>query len=80
MIAFHTTGNLILQQAFKSKNDRHCITAYNTNMTRLAARGLSVDLQILDNKASFVYKESITFKWNATFQLIPPDMHRCNRA
>jgi hypothetical protein len=49
-------------------------------MTRLAAQGLSVDLQILDNKASLSYKDAITFKWNATFQLVPPDMHRCNRA
>ncbi len=29
-------------------------------MTRLAARGLMVDLQILDNKASAEYKEAIT--------------------
>jgi hypothetical protein len=49
-------------------------------MTRLAARGLSVDLQILDNKASAAYKEAITFKWNATFQLIPPGMHHRNWA
>jgi hypothetical protein len=80
MIAFHANGNLLLQQAFKSKSGCHCITGYNTIMTRLAARGLSVDLQILDNKASAAYKEAITFKWNATFQLVPPDMHRCNRA
>jgi hypothetical protein len=49
MILFHANGNLIVQQAFKTKSDRHCITAYNTIMTRLGARGLSVDLQILDN-------------------------------
>jgi hypothetical protein len=49
-------------------------------MTRLVARELSVDLQILDNKAISAYKEAITFKWNATFQLIPPDMHRRNWA
>jgi hypothetical protein len=78
MIAFHANGNLILQQAFKSKSDRHRIAAYNTLMTCLAAHGLSVDLQILDNKASSAYKEAITFKWNATFQLVPPDMHLCN--
>ena len=76
MIAFHADGNLILQQAFKTKSDRHRIAAYNSIMTRLAARGLSVDLQILDNEASSAYKEAITFKWNATFQLVPPDMHR----
>ena len=80
MIAFHADGNLILQQAFKTKSNRHRIAAYNAIMTCLAARGLSVDLQILDNKASTAYKEAITFKWNATFQLVPPDMHRCNWA
>jgi hypothetical protein len=80
MIAFHADGNLILQQAFKTKSDRHRIAAYNSIMTRLAARGLSVDLQILDNEASAAYKDAITFKWNATFQLVPPDMHRRNRA
>jgi hypothetical protein len=79
MIAFHPDGNLILQQAFKSKSNCHRIAAYNTIMTRLAAQGLSLDLQILDNKASAAYKEPITFKWNATFQLVPPDMHRRNQ-
>ena len=62
MIAFHANGNLILQQAFKSKSDRHRIAAYNAIMTCLAAQGLSVDLQILDNEASLAYKEAITFK------------------
>jgi hypothetical protein len=80
MIAFQANSNLILQQAFKSMSDRHHIAAYNTIMTCLAARGLSVDLQILDNKASSAYKEAITFKWNTTFQLIPPDMHCHNQA
>jgi hypothetical protein len=80
MVAFHANGNLILQQAFKSKSNHHRIAAYNTIMTRFAARGLSIDLQILDNKASATYKEAITFKWNAIFQLIPPDMHRRNWA
>jgi hypothetical protein len=79
MIPFHTNGNLILQQAFKSKRNRHCITTYNAIMTCLAARGLSVDLQILDNKASMAYKEVITFKWNAKLQLVPPDMHPRNQ-
>jgi hypothetical protein len=80
MIAFHANGNPVLQQAFKSKSDRHHIAAYNTILTHLVARGLSIDLQILDDKASSTYKEAITFKWNATFQLVPPDMHRSNWA
>jgi hypothetical protein len=80
MIAFHANGNLILQQAFKSKSNCHCIAACNAITTRLAARGLLVDLQILNNEASVAYKEAIAFKWNAKFQLVPPDMHRQNRA
>ncbi len=75
VIAFHANGNLILQQAFKTKSNCHRIAAYNAIMTRLAAQGLSVDLQILDNKVSVAYKEAITFKWNATVQLVPLDMH-----
>jgi hypothetical protein len=80
IIAFHANGNLILQQSFKSRSDRHCIAAYNAIMTRLAARGLLVDLQIHNNKASAEYKEAITFKWNAKFQLVPPDKHCQNQA
>jgi hypothetical protein len=49
-------------------------------MTRLAARGLLVDLQILNNKASVANKHTITITWQAKFQLVPPDMHRCNWA
>ncbi len=62
MIAFHAGGNPILQQAFNSTCDHNCIAAYNAIMTCLASRGLSVDLQILDNKAIAAYKEAITFK------------------
>ncbi len=80
MIAYHADGNLILQQAFQTKSDHHRIAAYNAIMTRLAARGLSVDLQILDNEASSAYKQAITFSWQAQFELVPPDMHRRNRA
>jgi hypothetical protein len=57
MIAFHTNGNLILHQAFKTKSDRHRIATYNAIMTCLVARGLSIDLQILDNKASLLIKK-----------------------
>jgi hypothetical protein len=79
MIAFHANGNHILQQAFKSKSDRLRIAAYNAIMSRLAAQGLAVDLQIFDNQISAAYKEAITFKWHAKFQLVLPDMYRCNQ-
>jgi hypothetical protein len=71
MIAFHANGNLILQQAFNTRSNKHCIAAYNTIMTRLAAWGLSVDLQILDNKASAAYKHAITVTWQASFSWCP---------
>jgi hypothetical protein len=80
MIAYHADGNLILQQPFKTKSDAHCLAAYNIIMTCLAARGLSVDLQIMDNEASAAFKQAITFAWHAKFQLVPLDMHPCNRA
>jgi hypothetical protein len=63
MIAYHTDGNLILQQGFKSRSNTHCIAAYNAIMARLAAQGLSADRQILDNKTSVAYKHAITFTW-----------------
>jgi hypothetical protein len=80
MIAYHTNGNLIVQQAFKTRSDKHCIAAYNFIMMRLVARSLSVDLQILNNEANAAYKQAITFTWQSKFQLVPPEMHRCNRA
>jgi hypothetical protein len=80
MIAYHVDGNLILQQPFKTKSDAHRLAAYNTIMTRLAAKGLSVDLQLLDNEASAAFKLAITCAWRAKFQLGPPDMHHRNRA
>ena len=80
MIAYHADGNVILQQPFKTKSDAHRLAAYNIIMTRLAAKGLSVDLQIMDNEASAAFKQAITFAWRAKFQLVPPDMHRRNRA
>ncbi len=74
MIAYHTDSNAILAAPFPSKHDRHCLAAYNTILTRLQ------DLQILDNKASAENKHTITQKWSATYQLVQPEMHRCNAA
>jgi hypothetical protein len=80
MITCHAKGNLTLQQAFQTRSDKHRITAYNSIMMRLAACGLSVNLQILNNEASTAYKQAITFTWQSKFQLVPPKMHCCNCA
>ncbi len=57
MIAFHANGNLILQQAFKSKSDRHHIAAYNAIMTRLSARGLSMTSTFLTTRPAWHSKK-----------------------
>jgi len=80
VIAYHIEGNLILQQTFPTKADKHHIPTFNTIMTSLTAQGLSVDLNIRDNKASTDFKRVITKTWLAKFQLVPPDMHRKNKA
>jgi hypothetical protein len=67
MIAYHTERNLILQQAFQTKANKHCIPAFNTIMERLAARGLSVDHNIRDNEASTDFKRVITESWKTKF-------------
>jgi hypothetical protein len=80
MIAYHMDGSLILQQAFQMKANKHRIPAFNTIMEKLAACGLSVDLNIRDNEASADFKQVITESWKTKFQLLPPDMHQRNKS
>ena len=47
-------------------------------MRRLNNRGLTIDLQILDNEASQNYKNIIKDKWGVYFQLVTPGIHRRN--
>ena len=47
-------------------------------MQRQNNRGLTTDLQILDNEASQNYNATIEYKWGVDFQLVPPDIHRRN--
>ena len=49
-------------------------------MQRLTDNKLIVYLQILDNEASTEYKRAIKTKWNANYQLVPPNTHRSNTA
>jgi hypothetical protein len=80
MIAYHTDKNLILQQMFQTKANKHRIPVFNTIMARLAACRLLVDLNIRDNEASADFKEVITDLWKTRFQLVLPDMHQRNKA
>ncbi|KAL7545783.1 hypothetical protein ACHAWF_009130 [Thalassiosira exigua] len=72
MIAYHCDGNVILACPFKSQKDKHRLEAYNSIMSRLKAKGLSIDLQIMDNEASKAYRDLITKKRKHKFQLVPP--------
>ena len=49
-------------------------------MQKLADRGHHVDIQILDNEVSAEFKNTIKNDWGATYQLVPPNVHRQNIA
>ena len=59
MIAYYCNTNLILAEPFPSRKDTHRLLAYDKIMQRLTENKLSVDLKILDNKASAEYKRAI---------------------
>eukprot|EP00804_Cyclotella_cryptica_P024745 CCRYP_001719-RA/>CCRYP_001719-RA protein AED:0.55 eAED:0.27 QI:0/-1/0/1/-1/0/1/0/424 len=80
MLASHFDSNAILIEPFQSHNDRHRIPAYSRLVSHLQARGHTVNHQVLDNKASAEFIHTITQDWKATYQLVPPDIHRRNLA
>jgi len=80
MLAYHCDSNAILVEPFQSRADRHRIPAYTRLMSRLQARGHTVDHQVLDNECSAEYIRTITEDWKATYQLVPPNVHRRNLA
>ena len=80
MISYHCNDNLILADPFSSRKDTHQLYSYNRIMQRLTDNKLLVDIQILDKEASAEYKRSIKTKWNANYQLVPPNTHRSNAA
>ena len=80
MLAHHVGANAIIIQPFKSKADAHQIPAYNAIMERMKARGVSINLHVLDNEASASYINCITNKWECKHQKVPPDMHQRNIA
>ena len=52
MLAYHADTNVILVEAFHSRQDRHRIADANNIIYGLHKHGHTVDLQILDNKCS----------------------------
>ena len=80
MIEYHCDSNTILQAPFFNRKYKHRIRAYNSIMQSLANRGHHVDVQILDNKVSTYFTKTIVEYWCATYQLVPPNVHRRNLA
>ena len=80
MITYHCDANLILVEPFRSRKDKHCLLAYDKLMRRIHDNKLTIDLQIIDNEASAEYKRAIKEKWNANYQLVPPNRHQINAA
>ena len=80
MIAYHCDSNTILQAPFINRKDKHRIRAYYSIMQKLADRGHHVDIQILDNEVSAEFKKTIKKDRGATYQLVPPNVHRRNIA
>ena len=78
MIAYHCDANLILAEPFASRKYKHRLLAYDKIIPRLLNNKITVDLEILDNEASAEYKRAITEKWNAKYQLLPPNTHQIN--
>jgi hypothetical protein len=80
MVAFNNAANVILVEPFKSKGNHHRIPAYDILMNRLKRRGLTVDMQFMDNEVSAKFLHNITKVWKCKLQKVPPDMHRRNKA
>ena len=47
---------------------------------KLSDRGHHVDIQILENEVSAEFKKTILKYWGASYQLVPPNIHRINVA
>ena len=69
-----------MQAPFVNRKDKHIIRAYNSIMQKLADRGHHVDVQILENEVSADFKKTIVKDWGASYQLVPPNVHRRNIA
>ena len=80
MIAYNCDLNTIIQAPFVNRKDKHRIRAYNSIMQCLTKKGHQVDVQIMDNEVSTEFRKTIVDDWNATYQLVPPNVHRKNIA
>ena len=72
-------SNTIHVRPLRSRKGTAIVEAYDSIHTHLCARGLTPELQRLDNEASAALQRSMQTK-NVNFQLVPPHNHRRNAA
>ena len=63
----------------KNRTEGKIIASRERSLKRMRLCGFNPKHQILDNKVSEKYKEAIRVS-GMTYQLVPPDNHRCNTA
>ena len=80
MIAYHCDSNTILQAPFANRKNKHMIRSYNSIMQKLADRGHHLEVQTLDNEVNAEFNKTIVKDWGASYQLVPPNVHRINVA
>ena len=77
MVLYHVDSNSIWVEPMKNCTEGEIILARQKALERMSEAGITPKHQVLDNEASKEYKKAIKDS-NTTFQLIPPDDHRCN--
>jgi hypothetical protein len=79
MIVYDYDSNAILQEPLKNRTAGELTRAWSTMHQRLSRGGSSPNIYILDNEFAMDLRSSME-KYNVTYQLVPPHVHRRNAA
>jgi hypothetical protein len=79
MVLHDVDSNSLWAEPMKNQISGKLILACNQALTRMQQQGINPKHQILDNQALELYKDAIRAS-GMTYQLVPPDDHRCNMA
>jgi hypothetical protein len=80
MVLHDVDSNLSWAEPMKNQTGGELILARNWALTRMQRQGINPKHQILNNQASDSYKDAIRASGGMSYQLVPPDDHRCNMA
>ena len=79
MILYDYDSNLILSNPIKTSQESELTASWKTLFLNLHTNGHAPELHIIDNECSEELCKSFK-KYQGTFQLVPPHMHRQNAA